>query len=288
MTTVLVTNISPEQTREEINRFFSFCGKTQSIDIEEGETLTAKVTYETSQAFKTALLLNNSQFGATRITVADASGRSIEDTSEDVHHDTNTSAHDSDEISQEDKPRSRILAEYLAHGYVVGDAAVTRALELDEKHGVSARFLGTLQRLDSKYRASDKARAAATTTGQQTSGLWGGLSSYFEKASNTATGQRLCSFTQLAQDRSLMCTTRLSAWLSSRRRRLAAVLSRPLVLSVCLASTSRPSRLMPRPQLKHRQPAPQLAQPARRPFRRRPISLRRSHCLMPSYSKEFD
>jgi len=194
MTTVLVTNISPEQTREEINRFFSFCGKTQSIDIEEGETLTAKVTYETSQAFKTALLLNNSQFGATRITVADASGRSIEDTSEDVHHDTNTSAHDSDEISQEDKPRSRILAEYLAHGYVVGDAAVTRALELDEKHGVSARFLGTLQRLDSKYRASDKARAAATTTGQQTSGLWGGLSSYFEKASNTATGQKIVQF----------------------------------------------------------------------------------------------
>jgi len=156
--------------------------------------LTAKVTYETSQAFKTALLLNNSQFGATRITVADASGRSIEDTSEDVHHDTNTSAHDSDEISQEDKPRSRILAEYLAHGYVVGDAAVTRALELDEKHGVSARFLGTLQRLDSKYRASDKARAAATTTGQQTSGLWGGLSSYFEKASNTATGQKIVQF----------------------------------------------------------------------------------------------
>lgn len=194
--TVVVTNISPEQSKEEINRFFSFCGKTKSVDVTEGETLTAKVTYETNQAYKTALLLNNSQFGASRITVSPASG-STDDSHDDAAHFSSTGttgAADSDEISQEDKPRSRILAEYLAHGYVIGDAAVTRAIELDEKHGVSARFFNTLQRLDEKYRASDKARAAAATTGQKSSGLWSGLSSYYEKATNTATGQKIAQF----------------------------------------------------------------------------------------------
>jgi hypothetical protein len=198
MTTTLVAkNISTETSKDEITTFFAFCGKIKNIDVTEGETLTATITYEEPKAYRTALLLNNSQFGPNRITIApagEAAAGATDYDSDDGTHAPSGQASETGEISQENKPRSRIVAEYLAHGYVIGDAAVTRALELDEKHGVSARFFNTLQSLDQKYNASDKARGAAATASQRGSGLWGGLSSYFEKASNTATGQKIVSF----------------------------------------------------------------------------------------------
>ena len=103
---------------------------------------------------------------------------------------------DSDEITQEMKPRSRILAEYLAHGYVVGDATIEQAIELDKKHEVSSRFLDTLQNLDKKYHATDRAKATDQTYGisQRANSIFGGLNSYFEQAKDTPTGKRVAKF----------------------------------------------------------------------------------------------
>lgn len=116
-----------------------------------------------------------------------------------THDDTATTTNpdrDSDEIAQEEKPRSRILAEYLAHGYVVGDAALQRGIELDQKHGVTNRFLSTLQSLDSKYHATDRAKTADQSYGitQRASSLFFGLNSYFEKATSTPTGKKIVDF----------------------------------------------------------------------------------------------
>lgn len=100
------------------------------------------------------------------------------------------------EISQEDKPRSRIVAEYLAHGYSLSDTAIQRAISLDQKHGVSTRFTNYLASFDDKYHASDKAKgldASYGITDKAVSG-WKGLSSYFEKAMGTPTGQKLVDF----------------------------------------------------------------------------------------------
>ncbi|KAJ2985642.1 hypothetical protein NUW58_g5423 [Xylaria curta] len=98
--------------------------------------------------------------------------------------------------TMEEKPRSRILAEYLAHGYVVGDAAIQRAIELDHKHGVTTRFMNTLTHLDQKFHATDRAKAADQSYGitNRATSLFSGLTSYFEKASNTPTGKKLVKF----------------------------------------------------------------------------------------------
>ncbi len=153
----------------------------------EGETKNASITFEKETAAKTALLLNNTQLQANSISVTGASSEK----EDPVHHER-----DSDEITQEEKPRSRILAEYLAHGYVVGDAAIQKAIELDHKHGVSNRFLSTLQHLDQKYHATHKAKTADTTYGitHRANSLLSGLSSYYERASNTPTGKRIVHF----------------------------------------------------------------------------------------------
>lgn len=150
------------------------------------------MTFEKETAAKTALLLDNTQLGATQVSVASASGS----TEDDGTHFTHNADRDSDEITQEEKPRSRIIAEYLANGYVVGNQGIQRAIDLDQKHGVSNRFLSTLQNLDQKYHATDKAKSVDQSYGvtQKTNSLLSGLTSYYEKAAGTPTGQKLVNF----------------------------------------------------------------------------------------------
>jgi len=191
-TAVLVQNIAPSTSDKEVRDFFSFCGKVTDISVTlDGETKSATVSFEKETAAKTALLLNNTQLGSSHISVTGAADAEKED-----HSTTANAERDSDEITQEEKPRTRILAEYLAHGYVVGDATLQRAIELDHRHGVSNRFLNTLQTFDQKYRATDRARTADQSyhISERANSLLTGLGSYFEKASNTPTGQRIVKF----------------------------------------------------------------------------------------------
>lgn len=112
------------------------------------------------------------------------------------HNTEDTSRSNDDDITQEDKPRSRIVAEYLAHGYVLSDVALQRAIALDNKHGVSNRFTNALANFDAKYKATDKARGIDQSYGVTDKAYagWRGINSYFEKAMGTPTGQKLASF----------------------------------------------------------------------------------------------
>merc|ERR1712169_121550 len=148
--TVNVKNISSATSEKEIKDFFSFCGKISSIEVtKSGESQNATVTFEKETAAKTALLLDNTQLGATQVQVSSATGSNDDDGS----HFTQNTERDSDEITQEEKPRARIAAEYIAHGYVLGDQAIQKA-----------------------------------------NNLLTGLTSYFEKAAGTPTGQKLVNF----------------------------------------------------------------------------------------------
>ena len=167
-------------------------GKVSDIQVTtEGETKSATVTFEKETAQKTALLLNNTQLGASTITVSSAHPEADREGTQSPKGDAPV-----EELTQEMKPRARILAEYLAHGYVIGDAALQRAIELDTRHHVSSRFLSTIQDLDSKYHASDRARATDESYGITARGknFLSGLGSYFEKASSTPTGKRIVGF----------------------------------------------------------------------------------------------
>lgn len=189
--TVHVSNIASKTDDKEIKDFFSFCGKITDIQVSsEGASKSATVTFEKETASKTALLLNHTKLGDNEITVTGSTDP--DDNGSHKHQEDR----DTDEITQEEKPRSRILAEYLAHGYVVADASLKKAIDLDEKHGVSSRFLNTLNSLDSKYHATDRAKTVDQSYGitQRASGLLSGLSSYFEKATNTPTGHKLVQF----------------------------------------------------------------------------------------------
>ncbi|RKF64194.1 Protein vip1 [Erysiphe neolycopersici] len=191
--TVYVKNISLQTSEKEIKDFFSFCGKITELKVESNEKCqNATVTFEKETAAKTAHLLDNTQLGQNQVQVVSATGSEEDDGS---HSNQNRSA-ESDEIPQEEKPRARIVAEYLAQGYVLGDQTLQRAIDLDNKHGVTNRFLSTLQKLDSKYHATDKAKSVDKSYGvtPKVTNFWSGISSFYEKAAGTPSGKRLVNF----------------------------------------------------------------------------------------------
>ncbi len=151
------------------------------------------MTFEKETAAKTALLLDNTQLGPSQVHVSSAS--SIDDLASKAPTSSSAAAHE-DDLSQEDKPRSRIVAEYLAHGYTISDGAIQKAIALDNKHGISNRFTSALAQFDSKYKATDKAKGIDQSYGitEKANTAWMGLSSYYEKAMGTPTGQKVRDF----------------------------------------------------------------------------------------------
>ncbi|KAI9719794.1 MAG: hypothetical protein M1812_003282 [Candelaria pacifica] len=198
-TTVHVKNISPETSEKEVRDFFSFCGKITSLSVTPASDASdspqsATVNFEKATAAKTALLLDSTQLGSSEVQVSSAAN--LDDIAPSKGTTSEDSSKDGQDIAQEDKPRSRIVAEYLAHGYTISDKAIQNAISLDSKHGVSTRFTTALSNFDSKYKVSDKAKSVDANygiTNKAYSG-WQGLNSYFEKAAGTPTGQRVRQF----------------------------------------------------------------------------------------------
>ena len=83
--------------------------------------------------------------------------------------ETEHAAHPGGHIDQSDKPRAgsesvshpssrgghlnralcKVAAEYLAKGYILSDQILQRAIEIDQQHGISGRFLSYIHGLDS-------------------------------------------------------------------------------------------------------------------------------------------
>ena len=140
-------------------------------------------------AAKTALLLDNTKLGANQVKVVLLPGGPE---SAETHESTDHPDH----LAQEDKPRTAIFAEYLSHGYVIGDQTLHKAIEIDNTHGFSTKFMNFLAGVDSKYKVTDKSKAVDSQYGvtDKANAGWNTLNQYFEKAIGTPTGQKVRSF----------------------------------------------------------------------------------------------
>lgn len=139
-------------------------------------------------------MLDNTQLGKSQVHVTTAN--TLDDVASQAGAAVSSSTGEDHEVAQEDKPRSRIVAEYLAHGYTISDNVISKAIALDSKHGFSSTFTNALTNFDSKYKATDKAKSVDTKYGvsDKAMGAWGGFTSYFEKALGTPTGQKVRDF----------------------------------------------------------------------------------------------
>lgn len=196
MSTVHVENISTKTTQDEIKSFFSFCGKISDISVKptDENSQSATVTFEKAAAAKTALLLDNTQLGPNSVHVT--ASKSIDELAGDKAASAEEAKDGDHHIEQEEKPRARIVAEYLAHGYTISDKAIEQALALDKQHGISTRFTNVLSNFDQRFQATQKAQAVDTKLGvsDKVAAGWRGLTSYFDKAAGTPTGQKLRQF----------------------------------------------------------------------------------------------
>ncbi|KAF1842516.1 actin cytoskeleton protein-like protein [Cucurbitaria berberidis CBS 394.84] len=194
--TVNVENISTKTSEDEIKSFFSFCGKIQSLSVKStgNDTQSASVTFEKAAAAKTALLLDNTQLGPNSVQVSSA--KSIDEIAGDKAASAEEAKDGDNTIEQEQKPRARIIAEYLAHGYAISDKAIESALAVDKQHGYSTKFLNILNNFDQKTQATQKAQAVDAKLGvtNKAYAAYNSLTTYFDKAANTPTGQKLRGF----------------------------------------------------------------------------------------------
>lgn len=150
---------------------------------------------KTNSAAKTALLLDQTQLGSSAVHVEAA--QNIDELADGKTTTAGaTEKSEEHEIAQEDKPRSRIIAEYLAHGYVVSDNAIQKAIALDHKHGFSTKFTSALGNFDKKFNATERAKGLDESyqISNKAATGWRGLSSYFEKALGHPSGQKLRDF----------------------------------------------------------------------------------------------
>jgi RNA recognition motif. (a.k.a. RRM, RBD, or RNP domain) len=195
MAEITVNGIGRDATDAQIEDFFSFCGKVKSVVVTpvdaDTKTKSAKVLFEKSEAVKTALLLSDSELGGSKVSIVAAPGAVTHTGDGDETPPT-----EGEDIRQEHKPRSAILAEYLSHGYVLGDKVIARGLELDQKHGVSSRFTNFITQLDNKYKISENAAATDKAYGvtENLHKTHVKVSKYLDDALSTETGSKVRSF----------------------------------------------------------------------------------------------
>jgi hypothetical protein len=131
--TVKVSNIAPTTTKAELVKFFSYCGKISTVEY-DSSAHTATVEFENANAAHTAELLNQAHLDDSVLNIETV----VDDTSEGnvLHHRARSEAW----MLPENKPKSAILAEYLANGYRIGDAALQKAIDLDKKYKLTSTF----------------------------------------------------------------------------------------------------------------------------------------------------
>ncbi|THV03806.1 hypothetical protein K435DRAFT_650353 [Dendrothele bispora CBS 962.96] len=192
---VHVANIAPTTTEQHLNEFFEFCGKITSIDF-KADSKQATVHFEKPSAAKTALMLNGGTLD----------GSSLSVTSDVTHPDDEDNA---DPVSQSDKPRAAVAAEYLAKGYTLSDQILQRAIDLDSKQGISQRFLSYFHSIDSslgsralgpdktisgKVQETLQAATQQAKTVDEQRGISKTANDYYTKALSSPMGQKVYDF----------------------------------------------------------------------------------------------
>ncbi|KAH9811503.1 hypothetical protein DFH28DRAFT_1062941 [Melampsora americana] len=200
--TIQVSGLGPTTTEASLDQFFSFCGKIKSITRHEK---TATIVFEKASAAKTSLMLNGGTLDSTTITVTGTeTATSAEGSSPSAVRPISA---EGDELKQEDKPRSAIAAEYLAHGYVLGDQAIAKAIALDQQHGISNKFLNYFKKIETKFKNQEKPTEDSTQATTKAEGVdpqtgapnkFGSLLSmgrqYYEKALASPHGAKVREF----------------------------------------------------------------------------------------------
>ncbi|TXT10644.1 hypothetical protein VHUM_02149 [Vanrija humicola] len=203
--TIHVSGLAPTTDETKLADFFSFCGKLTSVKKSGTE---ADITFEKLSAQKTALMLNGGTLDGAHLEVTSTTPEG--ETAKNVlPTGTQSPTGATPTFDQEDKPKAAIAAEYLAHGYLLGDHIIQKAIEVDNKQGISARFLSFVNDIDKRageklvgenQTVSGNVHAQASQVyskvreADQQRGVSTKFHEYYTKALATPVGQRVAQF----------------------------------------------------------------------------------------------
>jgi len=198
MSSINVSGIAPTTTQESLHAFFTFCGRITKLELnDKAEPRSAVITFEKLSAAKTALMLDEGVLDGVKLSV---SSDTVDIEADDLGHDV--------PFEQSDKPRAGIAAEYLAKGYKLSDNILQRAIEIDNKQGISKKFLDYWHTLDQKIgnrlgpdqTLSGRVTGAVAGATQQAKamdeqrGISKAAGSYYERALGLPFGQKVFAF----------------------------------------------------------------------------------------------
>jgi hypothetical protein len=186
-----------------------FSGRICYLSVQDGAfTKSALIAFDSNAAVKTACSFSNTRLGENLIHVKPSispvpvAGHVLSDGA-DPGRTTHQEALDHHHFSQSEKPRSRILAEYLAYGYHLTDQIIAKGIEFDKANGVSEGFQQALKTFDhdvatwdSKHHVSEKAKQADEKHHflNHAKHVWNSVESCFEKTLSTPKGLKLRKF----------------------------------------------------------------------------------------------
>jgi len=197
--TITVTGIASTTTETALRDFFTFCGNITDIQVKDTQPKSAVIQFQKTSAAKTALMLDEGTLDGAKLSV----------TSESASHEDSTDNNHDTPFDQSDKPRAGIAAEYLAKGYVLSDSILQRAIEIDNKQGISKKFLDYWHSLDQTIGSkalgpdqtlSGKVQETVSSATQQAKamdeqkGISKTAGSYYEKAFSSSIGQTVYAF----------------------------------------------------------------------------------------------
>lgn len=222
MSSVTVSHVSREVSVSELQEFFSFCGALESVNqVESSDAafLAYQLNFAQEKALETALLLNDAELKGVPVKVEEVLPPSYDSYPSlgagDHKVQLNTDAKPTgdrryDDIAQEEKPKSAILAQLLAAGYKVSDDLISKAISVDRRNGYSNKFVSFLTDLDSKYlHLQDPESATARNLSRaqsllsllsnqvQSSSYLQKLQNYFERSLNSPYGIKVHDFYRL-------------------------------------------------------------------------------------------
>eukprot|EP00899_Mesostigma_viride_P007702 jgi/Mesvir1/16933/Mv15792-RA.1 len=182
MTTVIVTNVSPNATERNLTDFFSFSGEIESIELktEADGTQTARVTFKNSKSLDTALLLTGAVIVDRAVSItaeapASAAGEGVAAEGEAAEGGSGTASAErsadapaqaaSSGAASSLKRAEDVVQAMLAKGYNLAAGSLSKARELDQKHQLTARAYAKVKGVDDSLHISDTAKKVVDNVG---------------------------------------------------------------------------------------------------------------------------
>lgn len=229
MSSIIASHIPTTISNEKLQEFFGFCGKIKSINLLDKDDKFQKyqITFESPKALSTAVLLNDAELDGVPI-IVEEEPKGIVEQPQALHEDppsyeateksaiedhkiqsnaTLTGDDNYDDITQEEKPKSAILAQLLSQGYNLSDQLIEKSIKFDNEKGYTTKFKSFLNNLDSKYLHLQEPESSASKNLNSISNKFNSLASsfqgskyqqklshYYEKASSHPYGVKVHDF----------------------------------------------------------------------------------------------